>query len=63
MTRQSNMFWLSSLAGRGFQERERYDFVTKGLNDKITLHTYDADLFFAGGYGSVSLWIARRAGD
>jgi hypothetical protein len=46
MTRQSNMFWLSSLAGLGFQERELYDFVTKGLADKITLHTYDADLFF-----------------
>lgn len=46
LNRQPGAFWLSGLAQLGIQERDLYDFVTKGLSDKILLHTYDADLFF-----------------
>lgn len=46
LNRQPGTFWLSGLAQLGIQERDLYDFVTKGLSDKIVLHTYDADLFF-----------------
>ena len=46
LTRQPGTFWFSELSRLGFQERDLYDFVTKGLSDKIVLHTYDADLFF-----------------
>jgi hypothetical protein len=46
LTNQPSTFWFSELSRLGIQERDLYDFVTKGLSDKIVLHTYDADLFF-----------------
>ena len=45
-SRQPEGFWLYGLSQLGLQERDLYDFVTKGLSDKIELHTYDADQFF-----------------
>jgi hypothetical protein len=45
-SRQRERFWLDGLSQLGVPERDLYDFVTKGLSDKVMLHTYDADQFF-----------------